>query len=215
MGYSNDAALQKVHERRCSRVVPVHTITNADANSSSKSFFILNFTNISRLNSTYGPINSGPTNSGPTQQWSYQQRPGHPNLSIAPKTTYGLTNSTQGTLASVGMKIVVSPSEEHLSALVSIISIDRCSSRKDALVYLCFAHCGYILNSSVNTDMCKGAGDVIQSKVPPNVAPVTISEIFSGNATFPYNKGAMLELLPGGWIAAACQVGKYLALHVL
>lgn len=59
------------------------------------------------------------------------------------------------------------------------------------------------------------AGDVIQSKAPPNVAPVTISEIFSGNATFPYNKGAMLELLPGGWIAAACQVGKYLALHVL
>lgn len=160
MGYSNDAALQKVHERRCSRIVPVHTITNADANSSSKSFFILNFTNISR-------------------------------------------------------KIVVSPSEEHLSALVSIISIDRCSSRKDALVYLCFAHCGYISNSSVNTDMCKGAGDVIQSKAPPNVAPVTISEIFSGNATFPYNKGAMLELLPGGWIAAACQVGKYLALHVL
>lgn len=81
MGYSNDAALQKVHERRCSRIVPVHTITNADANSSSKSFFILNFTNTSRLNSTYGPTNSGPTNSGPTNS--------------------GPTNSTQGTLTSV------------------------------------------------------------------------------------------------------------------
>eukprot|EP00729_Bicosta_minor_P017892 gene17892-29625_t len=67
------------------------------------------------------------------------------------------------------------------------------------------ASCPFI-PSPMPTPIPPGAGDVIQSKAPPNVAPVTISEIFSGNATFPYNKGAMLELLPGGWIAAACQV---------
>ena len=41
---------------------------------------------------------------------------------------------------------------------------------------------------------------------PPSAA-VTISYIFKGNATYPYNKGAMLQVLPGGRLAAAFQAG--------
>lgn len=42
---------------------------------------------------------------------------------------------------------------------------------------------------------------------PPPSAPVSVSVIFRGNASFTYNKGAMIELLPDGRIAAACQAG--------
>jgi predicted neuraminidase len=41
---------------------------------------------------------------------------------------------------------------------------------------------------------------------PPS-APVSVSVIFRGNASYAYNKGAMIELLPDGRIAAACQAG--------
>lgn len=42
---------------------------------------------------------------------------------------------------------------------------------------------------------------------PPS-APVEVTVAFHGNGTFPYNKGAMLESLPGGQLAAACQAAK-------
>lgn len=42
--------------------------------------------------------------------------------------------------------------------------------------------------------------------LPPS-APVAVSVIFGGNASFPYNKGAMIQPLPGGLVAAACQAG--------
>ena len=41
---------------------------------------------------------------------------------------------------------------------------------------------------------------------PPSAA-VTTRTIFRGNASWPYNKGAMLQPLPGGRLAAACQAG--------
>jgi hypothetical protein len=43
---------------------------------------------------------------------------------------------------------------------------------------------------------------------PPSRSPVDVSVIFEGNASFPYNKGAMLQPLPGGRVAAACQAGQ-------
>ncbi len=42
---------------------------------------------------------------------------------------------------------------------------------------------------------------------PTPSASVAVSHIFFGNATLPYNKGAMLETLPGGRLAAAFQAG--------
>ena len=41
---------------------------------------------------------------------------------------------------------------------------------------------------------------------PPS-APVDVQVIWRGNATFPYNKGAMVVALPGGRMAAATQAG--------
>ena len=43
---------------------------------------------------------------------------------------------------------------------------------------------------------------------PPS-APAEISVIFRGNSSYPYNKGAMIQPLPGGRIAAACQAGAH------
>ncbi len=42
----------------------------------------------------------------------------------------------------------------------------------------------------------------------PSSAPVSVSTIFRGNSSFPYNKGAMIENLPDGRIAVACQAGS-------
>eukprot|EP00041_Stephanoeca_diplocostata_P006224 m.78562 g.78562 ORF g.78562 m.78562 type:complete len:487 (-) comp16244_c0_seq1:166-1626(-) len=41
---------------------------------------------------------------------------------------------------------------------------------------------------------------------PPS-APVTVKTIFHGNRSWMYNKGAMIQALPNGGIAAACQAG--------
>ena len=41
---------------------------------------------------------------------------------------------------------------------------------------------------------------------PPS-SPVDVRVIFRGNASFPYNKGAMIEALPDGRLVAACQAG--------
>ena len=39
--------------------------------------------------------------------------------------------------------------------------------------------------------------------------PIQARIIFRGNASYPYNKGAMLAPLPGGYgLAAACQAGQ-------
>jgi hypothetical protein len=43
---------------------------------------------------------------------------------------------------------------------------------------------------------------------PPS-APAEISVIFRGNSSYPYNKGAMIQPLPGGRLAAACQAGAH------
>ena len=41
-----------------------------------------------------------------------------------------------------------------------------------------------------------------------NETPAAVRYIFKGNASFPYNKGAMLQQLPGGRLIAACQAGR-------
>ena len=38
---------------------------------------------------------------------------------------------------------------------------------------------------------------------------VNVSIIFRGNSSFPYNKGAMIQALPGGLLAASCQAGDH------
>jgi hypothetical protein len=43
---------------------------------------------------------------------------------------------------------------------------------------------------------------------PPS-APVDVGVIFVGNESYPYNKGAMIQPLPGGRLAAACQAGAH------
>ena len=39
--------------------------------------------------------------------------------------------------------------------------------------------------------------------------PVNVTVIFRGNSSFPYNKGAMIQALPGGLLAASCQAGDH------
>eukprot|EP01050_Picozoa_sp_SAG11_P010459 SAG11_NODE_1047_length_6040_cov_3.805588_2_plen_77_part_00 len=52
----------------------------------------------------------------------------------------------------------------------------------------------------------KPLGPTLLPPAPPSAA-VDVSVIFSRNASFPYNKGAMLQVLPGGRLAAASQAG--------
>ena len=57
---------------------------------------------------------------------------------------------------------------------------------------------GVSYTKNINPPMCPA---------PPSSVPVNVSIIFRGNASFAYNKGAMIQALPGGLLAASCQAG--------
>ena len=72
---------------------------------------------------------------------------------------------------------------------------------------------GRLLSSADSPITIKCAGEdacvvvVIVAAAAQNETTVAV-RIFKGNASFPYNKGAMLQQLPGGRLIAACQAGR-------
>ena len=66
--------------------------------------------------------------------------------------------------------------------------------------------------TKISSSLCpfvpsKPAGPPMPVPPAPPSAPVDVSVIFRGNSSFPYNKGAMVQALPGGKLMVATQAG--------
>jgi hypothetical protein len=95
-------------------------------------------------------------------------------------------------------------------------SKDRCcTKRNNAGAHTWDAGCSYTKEPSAGCPFTPSPPAPAPHPAPPPLppappsAPAEVSVIFSGNSSYPYNKGAMIQPLPGGRLAAACQAGAH------